>query len=211
MGCSDVVRKLCPVFTPRKIPVVLTVEEVTSLLNAAHSLKYKVALAVAYGAGLRASEVAHLKVTDIHSAAEEMYLRVEQGKGGRDRNAKLSPILLDHLRVWWRVAQHEGQVLKGGWLFPGQNPVNPISTRQLHRACKAAARLAGISKNISLHTLRHSFATHLLEQGVDIRVIQVLLGHRKLETTSLYTQVSKRVLRETKSPLDSLVLLPIPD
>jgi integrase/recombinase XerD len=205
---SEVISKLCAVQEPRKLPVVLSVEEVTDLLNAAASLKYKVALAVAYGAGLRASEVANLKVTDINS--ERMYLRIEQGKGYKDRNAKLSPTLLEHLRVWWRAAQRERKVLKGGWLFPGQNPVNPITTRQLNRAVTAAARLAGINKRVSMHTLRHCFATHLLEQGVDIRVIQVLLGHKKLETTALYAQVATRVLRDTTSPLDQLILVPPP-
>lgn len=204
---SEVVSKLCTVQEPRKLPVVLSVEEVADLLNAAASLRFKVVLAVAYGAGLRASEVANLKVTDIDS--QRMYLRIEQGKGQKDRHAKLSPTLLEHLRLWWRVAQKEHKMLKGGWLFPGQNPVNPITTRQLHRAVTAAARLAGIKKRVSMHTLRHCFATHLLEQGVDVRVIQVLLGHKKLETTAQYTQVATRILRETISPLDRLILPPI--
>lgn len=201
---SEVVCKLCAVREPRKLPVVLSVEEVTDLLNAVGSIKYKVALAVAYGAGLRASEVANLKVSDIDS--QRMYLRIEQGKGQKDRHAKLSPTLLEHLRVWWRVAQKEHKMLKGGWLFPGQDPVNPMTTRQLHRAISEAARLAGIKKRVSMHTLRHCFATHLLEQGVDVRVIQVLLGHKKLETTAQYTQVATRILHETSSPLDRLIL-----
>ena len=205
--CGEVVSKLCAVREPRKLPVVLSVEEVTDLLNAVGSIKYKVALAVAYGAGLRASEVANLKVTDIDS--QRMVLRIEQGKGQKDRHAKLSPTLLEHLRVWWCVAQKEHKMLKGGWLFPGQDPVNPITTRQLHRAVTEAARLAGIKKRVSMHTLRHCFATHLLEQGVDVRIIQVLLGHKKLETTAQYTQVATRVLRETISPLDRLTLPPI--
>jgi len=203
---SEAVAKMSFVHEPRKLPIVLSPEEVTRLLNAVSSLKYKAALSVAYGAGLRASEVANLKVTDIDS--QRMLIRVEQGKGSKDRHAMLSPILLEHLRRWWRTAQAEGKMLKGGWLFPGQNPVDPISPRQLNRVCHAAVKLAGIDKRVSMHTFRHSFATHLLEQGVDIRVIQVLLGHKKLETTALYSQVATRVLRDTQSPLDHLILQP---
>jgi len=152
---------------PRKLPVVLSPEEVARLLDAAPGLKYKAALSVAYGAGLRVSEVVALKVSDIDS--KRMLLRIEQGKGRKDRHAMLSPRLLELLRDWYRVARPQG------WLFPGQNPVNPLTTRQLNRACHAAAVAAGIDKRVSLHTLRHSFATHLLEEKTDIRVIQVLL------------------------------------
>jgi integrase/recombinase XerD len=151
---------------------------------------------VAYGAGLRVSEVAHLKVSDIDS--QRMTLRVEQGKGQRDRYVMLSPHLLQLLREWWKAARPQV------WLFPGQNPINPITPRQINRAVTAAKDLAGISKRVSPHTLRHSFATHLLEQGVDIRVIQVLLGHAKLETTALYTRVAVATVRDIKSPLDRL-------
>ena len=188
---------------PRKLPVVLSLDEVARLLDAAQSsspggLKYKAALSVAYGAGLRASEVVSLKLADVDST--RMVIRVEQGKGRKDRYALLSPPLLDLLRAWWR----EGRQL--GWLFPGQNPINPLTTRQLNRACHAAAEAAGIDKRVSLHTLRHSFATHLLEQKVDVRVIQVLLGHKKLETTALYAQVATRTLREVRSPLEGLAI-----
>src|SRR5579863_2308280 len=162
----------------------------------APSLKYKAALSVAYGAGLRVSEVANLKVSDIDS--QRMTLRVEQGKGQRDRYVILSAQLLELLRDWWRAARPPV------WLFPGQNPINPITPRQLNRAVTAAKDLAGIAKRISPHTLRHSFATHLLEQGVDIRVIQVLLGHAKLETTALYTRVAVNTVRDIKSPLERL-------
>jgi integrase/recombinase XerD len=192
----DLVRPLRTVTEPRKAPIVLSPEEVARLLEAAPSLKYKAALSVAYGAGLRVSEVANLKVSDIDS--ERMMLRVEQGKGQRDRYVMLSPQLLELLRDWWRAARPPV------WPFPGQNPINPITPRQLNRAVTAAKDLAGISKRISPHTLRHSFATHLLEQGVDIRVIQVLLGHAKLETTALYTRVAVNMVRDIKSPLERL-------
>jgi len=192
----DLVRPLRIVNEPRKAPVVLSQEEVARLLEAAPGLKYKAALSVAYGAGLRVSEVANLKVSDIDS--ERMTLRVEQGKGQRDRYVMLSPQLLELLRDWWRASRPQV------WLFPGQNPINPMTPRQLNRAVHAAKDLAGISKRVSPHTLRHSFATHLLEQGVDIRVIQVLLGHAKLETTALYTRVAVNTVRDIKSPLERL-------
>ena len=198
----ELVRHMQPVHEPRKIPIVLSPEEVARLISCAGSLKYQTALSVAYGAGLRVSEVAALKVSDIDS--ERMTLRIEQGKGSKDRNAMLSPVLLESLRTWWRAARTKGWMLNGGWLFPGQDPANPITERQLNRVIHQAAKIAGIDKRVSMHTLRHSFATHLLEQKVDIRVIQVLLGHKKLETTALYTQVATQILREVTSPLDSL-------
>lgn len=133
-----------------------------------------------------------------------MTLRVDQGKGQKDRYAMLSPVLLERLRVWWRVARVQGKMLDGGWLFPGQNPVRHLSARQLNRAIHMAAAEAGIEKSISMHSLRHAFATHLLEQRVDIRLIQVLLGHKKLETTALYAQVATEILREVVSPLERL-------
>jgi site-specific recombinase XerD len=132
-----------------------------------------------------------------------MTLRIEQGKGAKDRYVMLSPVLLERLRTWWRVARAQGKMLDGGWLFPGLNPIEPLSARQLNRAVHAAAMAAGIGKRVSMHTLRHSFATHLLEQKVDIRVIQVLLGHKKLETTALYTQVATEILCQVVSPLQA--------
>ena len=168
LGRHDIVEHTTFVHEPRKLPVVLSAEEVARLLNAAPGLKYKAALSVAYGAGLRAAEVVSLKVSDIDS--KRMIIRVEQGKGGKDRNVMLSPSLLDLLRTWWRAARPHG------WLFPGRDPAQPMTTRQLNRACHAAAQAAGIEKKVSLHTLRDSFATHLLERNVDVRVIQVLLG-----------------------------------
>jgi integrase/recombinase XerD len=194
--------KMHPVRVPHKLPVVLSREEVGRLIAASENLKHQTALSVAYGAGLRAGEVVALKVGDIDS--ERMTLRIEQGKGSKDRYAMLSPVLLERLRTWWRVARAQGKMLDGGWLFPGLNPIDPLSTRQLNRAVREAAYAARIDKRVSMHTLRHSFATHLLEQKVDIRVIQVLLGHKKLETTALYAQVATDVLREVVSPLETL-------
>lgn len=189
----------------RKLPDVLSVEEAGQLLEAAPGLKYKAALGTAYGAGLRVSEVAHLKVDDVDSA--RMLLRVEQGKGRKDRNAMLSPQLLELLRLWWREGRRRGVMLPHGWLFPGRSRTDPVSSRQLHRAVQEAAEVAGIRKRVSPHTLRHSFATHLLEQDVDIRVIQVLLGHSKLETTALYAKVSTRTIHAVTGPLDRLMAL----
>ena len=202
----QILRKMSSVRESRKLPVILSPDEVKRLLEAATSLKYKAALSIAYGTGLRASEITHLKVSDIDR--QRMQIHVEQGKGSKDRNAMLSPALLALLQQWWRYAQAKRKMLKGGWLFPGVNPVNPMSTRQLNRVFHAAATLAGIDKAVNLHSLRHSFATHLLEQGVDIRVIQVLLGHKKLETTALYAQVATTTLRDTHSPLDALLIDP---
>jgi site-specific recombinase XerD len=197
---GDVISKMRPVRVPRKLPVVLSREEAARLIAAASNLKHQTALSVAYGAGLRASEVVALKVSDIDS--QRMTLRIEQGKGSKDRYAMLPPVLLERLRSWWRVARAQGKMLDGGWLFPGQNPIESLTCRQLNRAVHAAAQAANIDKRVSMHTLRHSFATHLLEQKVDIRVIQVLLGHKKLETTALYTHVATDVLREVISPLE---------
>lgn len=199
-------RKMRTVHEPRKLPVILSPDEVKRLLEATTNLKYKAALSTAYGAGLRASEVTHLKVSDIDS--KRMVIRIEQGKGSKDRYAMLSPTLLSVLRQWWRAAQEQRKMLKGGWLFPGRNPVNPLSTRQLRRGMEAAVTLAGLDKHVSLHSLRHAFATHLLEQGVDIRLIQVMLGHKKLETTATYSHVATRTLRDIHSPLDILSIEP---
>jgi integrase/recombinase XerD len=202
----DLARRLTVVREPLRLPTVLSVEEVTLLLQSAPGAKYKAALGTAYGAGLRVSEVVALKVGDIDS--ERMLLRVEQGKGRKDRHAMLSPQLLELLRDWWVEGRRRGVLLPRGWLFPGRNPIEPLSTRQINRAIHAAAEAAGIKKRVSMHTLRHSFATHLLEQNTDIRVIQVLLGHAKLETTALYTRVATTTIRSVTSPLDRLAPLP---
>jgi site-specific recombinase XerD len=179
-----------------RLPVVLSPEEVALLLHCAPSLKHKTALSIAYGCGLRVSEIVHLKVGDIDSA--RMLIRVEQGKGRKDRYVMLSPDLLELLRTWWRAARPRG------WLFPGRDPAQPVTTRQLDRACKMAATTAALDKRVSLHTLRHSFATHLLERKTDIRVIQALLGHAKLDTTARYTRVALKTIGAVKSPLSHL-------
>jgi integrase/recombinase XerD len=193
---SAIIEHTAFIHEPRKLPVVLSPEEVARLLDAAPGLKYKAALSVAYGAGLRAAEVVSLKIGDIDSKL--MVIRVEQGKGRKDRNVMLSPHLLELLRAWYKAARPQG------WLFPGQSSVNPLTTRQFNRACHAAAQMADIKKPVSPHTLRHSFATHLLEQNIDIRVIQVLLGHAKLDTTALYTRVATKTIREVMSPLEHI-------
>ena len=186
---------------PRKLPVVFSVEEVSDLLMAAPGpgLKYRAALSISYGAGLRAAEVCNFKIGDIDS--DRMLIHVEQGKGRKDRKAMLSPGLLGLLRDWWLEARPEG------WLFPGKPKINPISPRQLNRAFTSAKNMAGISKPATLHTLRHSFATHLLEANTDVRVIQVLLGHAKLTTTAQYTHVATKTIRDTVSPYEMLAKL----
>lgn len=202
LGRGELMAAMSHVRVARTLPVVLSPEEVERLLEAAPGLKYRTALSVAYGAGLRVSEVVALKVDDIDS--QRMVIRVDQGKGRKDRYVMLSTTLLALLRAWWREADAKGKMLPHGWLFPGQDPVNPLSTRQLNRACHAAAAAAGISKRVTPHGLRHAFATHLLEHKEDIRVIQVLLGHKKLETTALYAQVATRTLAAVTSPLERL-------
>ena len=192
----DLTKHLSFIHEPRKPPVVLSPEEVARFLEAAPGVKYKAALSVAYGAGLRVSEVVSLKLSDNDS--KRMMLRVEQGKGRKDRYAMLSPVLLELLRDWYRIARPQG------WLFPGQNPVNPMTTRQLTRACHAAAQMAELTKRVTPHTLRHSFATHLLEGDTDIRIIQALLGHDKLDTTARYTRVATGMIANIESPLDRL-------
>jgi site-specific recombinase XerD len=201
----DLSRRLVLARYPRKLPTVLSVEEVGRLLEAAPGIKYKAVLGTAYGAGLRVSEVASLKVDDVDST--RMLIRVEQGKGRKDRNAMLSPQLLELLRLWWKEGKRRSVMLPHGWLFPGRSYTDPVSTRQINRAIHEAAEAAGIRKRVTPHTLRHSFATHLLEQDVDIRVIQVLLGHSKLDTTALYARVATKTIRSVTSPLERLALL----
>jgi integrase/recombinase XerD len=183
---------------PRKLPTVLSPDEVVQFLEAVSSLKSRVALTCCYAAGLRASEVAGLGVADIDSARGVILVR--HGKGGKDRNVMLSPQLLGILRVYWRLARPRL------YLFPGRDEERPIDPTVLHAACRSAAKAAGLSKRVTLHTLRHSFATHLLENGTDIRIIQVLLGHNNLSSTARYTQVATHTIRATQSPLDRLSL-----
>ena len=200
----DLARRLVRVSRPRKLPCVLSADEVGALLAATKCLKHRAALSVAYGAGLRVSEVAALKVGHIDS--QRMVLRVELGKGDRYRNAMLSEDLLTLLRAWWQEGHKRGVVSRDGWLFPGMDLESHMSTRQLGRIVHDAAKAAGITKRVSPHTLRHSFATHLLEQGVDIRVIQVLLGHAKLDTTAYYTRVAISTVRAVTCPLDKVLV-----
>jgi site-specific recombinase XerD len=200
LGRANLAVQLARVHYPRRLPRILSPQDVARLLEAAPGpgLKYKAALSVAYGAGLRASEVMALKVCDIDS--KRMLIRVEQGKGRKDRHAMLSPRLLEVLRAWWLQCRSQG------WLFPSRDPFLPVTTRQLNRACHIAADVAGLGGWVSPHTLRHSFATHLLESHTDVRVIQVLLGHAKLDTTARYAQVATNLLRTVTSPLDHLTL-----
>ena len=195
----EATRRLAFVYEPRKLPRVLSPEEVLRLLEAAPGPKHKAALSVAYAAGLRAMEVTALKVCDVDS--KRMMIRVEQGKGRKDRFAMLSPQLLELLRDWWRISRPQV------WMFPGRDRINPMTTRQLNRVCHMAAALAGLPTWVAPHTLRHSFATHLLEQNIDIRVIQALLGHARLDTTARYTHVATNLIREVMSPLDRLTPL----
>lgn len=204
LGHPELLSKMSTVREPRKQPNILSQSEVSTILQATASIKYRAAFAVAYGAGLRITEIARLKISDIDS--NRMTIRVELGKGSRDRIAMLSPTLLTILRHWWKIGFAKKKVFRSGWLFPGQDPVNHISQRQLSRVCHNVAKETGIHKKITMHIFRHSFATHLLEQGVDIRVIQKLLGHKQLDTTAHYSQVASHIIRETKSPLDQLLL-----
>lgn len=199
----EVLALMSPVREPVRLPVVLTREEVAELLACAPNLKAQTALSVSYGAGLRGSEVVRLKTTDIDS--ERSVIRVDQGKGSRDRTAMLPAALLQQLRQWYRYARSKDLIEPGGWLFTGYRRKH-LSRRQLNRLFHQAADAAGIERKVSLHSLRHSFATHLLEQGVDVRLIQVLLGHVKLETTARYAHVASKTLLDVTSPLEKLPL-----
>lgn len=188
--------------TPCKLPVILSADEVVRFLEAVFSLKCRAALTTAYAAGLRASEVAGLMIADIDSARG--VIRVRQGKGAKDRDVMLSAQLLVILRTYWRLARPQL------YLFPGRDENRPINPTTLHAACRSAAKAAGLAKRVTLHTLRHSFATHLLENGADIRIIQALLGHANLSSTARYTQVASHTIRATPSPFDRLSLEVVP-
>ena len=185
---------------PLKLPVILSPEEIEHFLECVGSLKHRTLLTVAYAAGLRVSEATHLKVTDIDS--QRMVIRVEQGKGQKDRYVMLSPRLLEELRTYWKRARPTP------WLFPGDIPGRPITRDAVEQACDKARRLSGIDKPITPHSMRHAFATHLLEAGTDVRRIQLLLGHRSLATTSHYLKVATSSVCATVSPFD---LLPRPE
>ena len=190
---------------PQKIPLVMSQDETRRLLAVAGNLKVRMLLSLGYGCGLRAGEVVRLKVKHIDSA--QKIIRVEQSKGRKDRNVMLSPEVLDLLRQWWKVRpsrRDAGTPPEERWLFPGAKAGNTMSTRQLNRLFHEAADAAGIKKGVTLHALRHSFATHLLERGTDIRVIQALLGHDKLDTTARYTRVATGMIAGVESPLDLL-------
>jgi integrase/recombinase XerD len=202
----DLAEEVVSTREPRRLPVVLSPEEIGRLLTSATNIKHKAILSLAYATGLRSSEVVSLKLTDIDR--DRMVIRVEQGKGKKDRYVILSPVLLEVLREWWRVARKKGWMSPGQpWLFPGYRGQH-TSARQMHRIVRLAAGRAGITKRVGVHTLRHSFATHLLEQKTDIRVIQVLLGHKKLDTTALYTRVAIHTIGQVTSPLDFLRKMP---
>jgi integrase/recombinase XerD len=195
---ADLPERIAYAREPQKLPVVLSTEEVVWFLEAVPSLKCRAALTTAYAAGLRASEVASLKVADLDSS--RMVIRVQQGKGGRDRYVMLSPQLLGILRAYWRLARPPH------WLFPRHDGEHPIHPTTLNAACRSACAAAGLGKRVTVHTLRHSFATHLLESGTDIRIIQALLGHRNVNTTARYAQVATSTIGGTPSPLDHLRL-----
>jgi integrase/recombinase XerD len=202
LGRADAFERIVAAREPQKLPIVLSGDEIVRFLEAVPGLRNRAALATAYGAGLRVGEVARLKTAAIDSS--RMLIRIEQGKGGKDRYVMLSPQLLHILRAYWRRAQ------PGRWLFPGRDAGEPVSVATLQEACRVAARRAGLSKPVTVHTLRHSFATHLLEAGTDIRIIQVLLGHARLSTTARYTQVATNLIADTTSPLDRLSLMVTP-
>jgi site-specific recombinase XerD len=202
LGQAEIPERIAYAREPRRLPVVLSANEVVRFLEAVPSLKARAALTTAYAAGLRVSEVTSLKVSDIDSG--RMLIHVENGKGGKERYVMLSPQLLGILRTYWRLARPTH------WLFPGRDTSRPIEPTVLHAACRTARAAAGIGKKVTVHVLRHSFATHLLESGVDIRIIQVLLGHAHLSTTARYTHVSQVVIRRTESPLERLRLEVVP-
>ena len=201
----DLAAEIYHIKEPQKIPLVMSPDEAKRLLAMAGNLKVHVLLALGYGAGLRASEVVRLRAGDIDSA--QSIIRIVQAKGRKDRHVMLSPEVLALLRQWWKVrptGHDAGVPVEQRWLFPGRVPCRPMTTRQLSRLFHQTADAAGIKKAVTLHALRHSFATHLLERGTDIRIIQALLGHDKLDTTARYTRVATGMISAIESPLDRL-------
>jgi site-specific recombinase XerD len=198
LGRSDLPERIAYARRSRRLPVILSAEEVARFLAAVCGLRNRAALTLAYATGLRVSEVTRLKVTAIDS--QRGIIRVEQGKGGKDRQVMLSDQLLSLLRTYWRLARPRPRT----WLFPGRDLDRPLHSQVLQNACLVAREVAGLDKRVTSHTLRHSFATHLLEAGTDIRIIQALLGHSSPTTTALYAQVATSTISGTVSPLDRL-------
>ncbi len=201
LGRDWVLKHLACPKRPKRLPVVLGPDELTRFFAAIGGLKHRALLMTAYAAGLRVAEVAALRVEDIDS--RRMVIRVDQGKGRKDRYVMLSPRLLELLRQYWKAARPKT------WLFPGLDPDRPISAAAVMKACRQARRASGLEKHVTVHALRHSFATHLLEAGTDLRTIQILLGHQSPRTTAVYTHVSPEALRATASPPDRLDLAPV--
>jgi len=197
LGRPEIVANLPSPKLPKRMPVVLSREEVLAIFEALGYIKHKAMVATAYGAGLRISEVCSLRKSDIDS--QRMQIRVHQGKGKKDRFALLSPMVLELLREYYRKVRPKGE-----WLFPGQNPKKHLTTGAIHHAFKKALKKVGINKKASMHTLRHSFATHLLENGTDIRFVQALLGHASIRSTVRYLHVSNAYISHIKSPFDAL-------
>jgi integrase/recombinase XerD len=202
LGQKEAFERIVAGREPQKLPPVLSPEEIVRFLAAVKGFRNRVALTTAYAAGLRVGEVVRLKIGSIDS--ERMLLHIDGGKGGKDRYAMLSPRLLKILRAYWKRAR------PSSWLFPGQEPGGHLSRGALQSACRFARQRARIGKRVTAHSLRHSFATHLLESGTDIRIIQVLLGHSHLETTARYAQVATGLIAGTASPFDRLSLEVIP-
>jgi integrase/recombinase XerD len=202
LGQATIPERIAYAREPQKLPVVLSADEVVRFLEAIPSLKSRTALTTVYAAGLRVSEAVMLKIADIDSS--RMVIRVEQGKGGKDRYVMLSLQLLRILRGYWRLARPKR------WLFPGRDEDRPLEPTTLHAACRSARAAAGLAKEVTPHTLRHSFATHLLENGTDIRIIQVLLGHANLQSTARYARVATKTISQTPSPLDRLRVEVVP-
>jgi integrase/recombinase XerD len=200
----DLAAEIYHIREPQKIPLVMSADETRRLLAVTSSLKARILLSLGYGCGLRAGEVVRLKVKHIDPA--QKIIRIEQSKGRKDRNVMLSPEMLDLLRQWWKARRGYDATtpVVERWLFPGRKPGTPMTPRQLRRLFHEAADAAGIKKGVTLHALRHSFATHLLERGTDIRIIQALLGHDKLDTTARYTRVATGMIAGIESPLDLL-------
>ena len=196
LGRDDIAQSIAPAKQPRTLPVVLSTDEVARFFAAITNIKHRAILMTAYAAGLRVSEVVNLRVSDIDS--QRMVIRINQGKGQKDRYTMLSPRLLEVLRAYWKAVRPKGI------LFPGAIPDRPISTGSVRQVCYQAREVAGLDKHVVVHTLRHSFATHLLEAGTDLRTIQVLLGHRSFNTTARYVHVATASLPSVKSPFDRL-------